>query len=572
VASAPERYLTPTMTFMQVAVPRFDPTIGDLAGNARLVIEAAESAMASEAAVLLLPELALCGYPPRDLLLRKDFVDRCEAELDRLARQLPSDLLVLMGSAARGPGPTVCNALVAIRGGQRIATAAKRLMPDYDVFDEDRWFTPGREATIVEHHGMRIGLLICEDLWQGADAQVEVVWPCDPVADLIAAGIDVILTASASPWVAGKGTRQEDRVRQVAADAGVDVIAANQAGANDDLVFGGEVIHAGVDGELRPGRLPFCKRDHKLVVHLRCSPLPESGEGARRWSDDLVRALALREAIHGYVAKTGSPGVLVGLSGGIDSALTATLAVAALGSSRVHGVAMPSRHSADKSLRDAKVLCESLGMDPPLILPIEPAHAVARETLERSGHAAVDGDLVDQNLQARIRGQLLMARSNATGCLVLATGNKSELAAGYSTLYGDMCGALAVLGDVLKTEVYAMAEAINADPASVDLERPPIPRETIERPPTAELAPDQCDQDTLPPYEVLDAIIAHVVDYDQSPEVTAERTGLDLDMVRKWVRVIDRNEFKRWQAAMIPKISRRTFGRGRRWPLVAKTL
>lgn len=557
---------------MQVAVPRFDPTIGDLLGNARLVIEAAESAVASGASVLLLPELALCGYPPRDLLLRKSFVDRCESELDHLAAQLPPDLLVLIGSPVHGGGPTVHNALVAIRGGERVATASKRLMPDYDVFDEDRWFTPGTKATIVEHHGIRAGLLICEDLWQGGDAEVDVVWPCDPVADLLAAGAGLILVASASPWVAGKGNRQVDRVRQVAADAGVDVIAVNQAGANDDLVFGGEVIHAGADGALRPGRFPFCKRDHALVVHVDGACSADGSPEPARWSDDLERALALREAIHGYVAKTHAPGVLIGLSGGIDSALTATLAVAAVGPSHVHGVAMPSRYSSAQSLRDAQSLCAALGMEPPLVLPIESSHVAVRETLERGRCGCADGDLVDQNLQARIRGQLLMARSNATGSLVLATGNKSELAAGYSTLYGDMCGALAVLGDVLKTEVYAMAEAINADPAAIGLDGPPIPCETIERPPTAELAPDQCDQDTLPPYDVLDAIIAHVVDYDESPDVTAERTGLDLDMVKKWVRVIDRNEFKRWQAAMIPKISRRTFGRGRRWPLVARTL
>lgn len=550
---------------VKIAVPRFDPTVGDLVGNARLAIEAAETAVASDAHVLLLPELALCGYPPRDLLLRKGFADACEQAIDQLARELPPDLLVLIGSPVHGPAPTLHNALVAIRGGARIAVAAKRLMPEYDVFDEDRWFTPGTEATLVSHDGIRIGLLVCEDLWQGGDAQVEAVWPCDPVQELLAAGADLLLAASASPWVAGKSGRQVDRVRTVAASGGVDVIAVNQAGANDDLTFGGEVIHAGVDGQLRPGRFPFCKRDQDLSVHMACLPSAANPP----WPDILVATLALREAIHGYVAKTHSPGVLIGLSGGIDSALTATLAVAALGPDRVHGVAMPSRHSADASLRDAKAVCEALAMAPPLVLPIEPAHAVMRETLERGGHAATEGDLVDQNLQARIRGQLLMARSNATGNLVLATGNKSELAAGYSTLYGDMCGAVAVLGDVLKTEVYAMAEAINADPSTIGLGVPPIPQATIDRPPTAELAPDQCDQDSLPPYEVLDAIIRQVVNEDQSVEVVAERTGLDPDIVHHWMQVIDRNEFKRWQAAMIPKISRRAFGRGRRWPLVA---
>jgi NAD+ synthase (glutamine-hydrolysing) len=263
--------------------------------------------------------------------------------------------------------------------------------------------------------------------------------------------------------------------------------------------------------------------------------------------------------------------VLIGLSGGIDSALTATLAVAALGPSRVRGVAMPSRYSADESLGGAARLCESLGMDPPLVLPIEEAHLAVRSIMESGGAMLEDGELPDQNVQARIRGQLLMAHSNLSGALVLATGNKSELAVGYSTLYGDMCGALAVLGDVLKTQVYAMSEAINADPAAIGLKRPPIPQETIDRAPTAELAPDQCDQDSLPPYKVLDAIIQCVVDEDESAERTAEITGLDLEFVRHWMQMIDRNEFKRWQAAIIPKVSRRAFGRGRRWPLVAKT-
>ncbi|MBT5656869.1 MAG: NAD+ synthase [Phycisphaerae bacterium] len=556
---------------MQIAVPRFDPTIGDLAGNARLILEAAESAVAAGAHVVLLPELALCGYPPRDLLLRKGFVDACEQELDRLAAMLPPDVLVLVGTPVHGPRPTVRNALVALRDGTRVVAAAKRLMPDYDVFDEDRWFTAGHEATVIEHRGLRLGLLVCEDLWQGGDAQVEVFWPCDPVADLVAVGVDAILAASASPWVAGKGQRQTDRVSQVAKQSGVDVVAVNQAGANDDLVFGGEVIHADSAGTIQAGRYPFCQRDHELVVHLGGPVRPHTENDSDRWSDTLIRALALREAIHGYVTKTRSNGVLIGLSGGIDSALTATLAVAALGPSRVQGVAMPSRYSADESLRGAAALCESLGMKAPLVLPIEDAHRAVWSIMEAGGTTLKDGELPDQNVQARIRGQLLMAHSNLSGQLVLATGNKSELAVGYSTLYGDMCGAVAVLGDVLKTQVYAMSKAINADPAAIGLDRSPIPQETIDRPPTAELAPNQCDQDSLPPYEVLDAIIRCVVDEDESAERTAESAGLDLELVRHWMQVIDRNEFKRWQAAIIPKVSRRAFGRGRRWPLVAKT-
>jgi NAD+ synthetase len=531
------------------------------------MLECAESAVAAGAHVLLLPELAMSGYPPRDLLLREGFVASCEAELDRLALMLPPELLVLVGSPVRGGGPLVHNALVGLRGGERVVTAVKRLMPDYDVFDEDRWFAPGHEAAVVEHRGLRLGLLVCEDLWQGGDAEVDVFWPCDPVAELLAAGCHALLAASASPWVAGgKGQRQIERVRSVAAAGGVDVVAVNQAGANDDLVFGGEVVHAGGDGRLRSGRFPFCARDHELVIQFGGPP----ADVQPPWPDDLVRPFALREAIRGYVGKTGSHGVLVGLSGGIDSAVTAALAVAAIGPHRVRGVAMPSRYSSDASLEDAQALCEALGMNAPDVLAIEPAHDAARKTLEAAAIDVSDGDLTDQNIQARVRGQLLMAMSNALGSLVLPTGNKSELAVGYATLYGDMCGALAVLGDVRKTEVQAMAAAMNAQPHLLGFERPPIPVRTIDRPPSAELAPDQRDDDSLPPYDVLDGIIEQIVDWDRSVEAAAETLGLDAEFVATWARRIDRNEFKRWQAAMIPKVSRRAFGRGRRWPIVAR--
>ncbi len=558
----------PYHAHVRISTPRFDPTIGDIAGNARLVLECAESAVAAGAHALLLPELAICGYPPRDLLLRGGFVEQCVRELDRLAQALPPDLLVLIGSPLRTPSGEVLNALVAIRDGKRLTSAAKRLMPDYDVFDEDRWFTPGRQACVVPHRGVRLGLLVCEDLWQGGDAGVQVPWPCDPVADVLAVGCDAILAASASPWVAGKHVRQVARVRQVAASGGVDVVAVNQAGANDDLVFDGAVIHASPTGDCCPGRLQFCARDHSLVVNLGADAVDLESP----WPETPVRAMALREAIRGYVGKTGAPGVLVGLSGGIDSALTATLAVSALGAHRVEGVAMPSRYSSQQSLGDARDLCSALRMAPPRVIPIASVHASVRSALEASGAAIADGDVADQNIQARVRGQLLMALSNETGQLLLPTGNKSELAVGYATLYGDMCGALAVLGDVLKTQVYNMAAVLNEAPHLLGLDEPPIPVATIERPPTAELAPDQCDQDTLPDYEVLDAIISHIVDGDASVEETAAATGLDLHIVTRWAGVIDRNEFKRWQAAIIPKVSRRAFGRGRRWPIVARSV
>ncbi|MCH2140451.1 MAG: NAD+ synthase [Phycisphaerales bacterium] len=552
---------------MRIAVPRFDPTIGDVEGNAGLILQAAESAAAQGAHLLLLPELAICGYPPRDLLLRSGFVDDCERALDRLAQRLPPDLLVLIGSPVRETPSTVLNALVAIRDGVRVGMAGKRLMPNYDVFDEDRWFTPANSATVLEHCGIRMGLLVCEDLWQGGDAMVEGRWPCDPVGDVVEKGCEVIFAASASPWVQGKHARQVDRVSAVARETGCEVISVNQAGANDDLVFGGEVIHADTAGVIRVGRHPFFRDDQICMIQLGGG---DAGEGDHR-SEDITTCLALIDAIRGYVQKTGTPGVLIGLSGGIDSAITATMAVAALGPSQVRGVAMPSKFSSQQSLDDAASLCEALGMSPPDQISIGAGHEAVRQTLEKAGHGTCDGEIVDQNLQARLRGQILMALSNASGWLVFPTGNKSELSVGYATLYGDMCGALAVLGDVLKTQVQSMALAINADPHAIGLQRSPVPLGTIERPPSAELAPDQCDQDSLPPYPVLDAIIKGVVEQDLSVEETAAAAGVPTDVVSEWIQVIDRNEHKRWQAAMIPKVSRRAFGRGRRWPLVSRS-
>ncbi len=554
-----------TMPGVKLALPRFEPIVGDLQGNACRVIELATASAKAGVDVLLLPELAICGYPPHDLLLRSGFVQACEQAIDRVASKTPEGLLVLIGSPVSLGDGRIANALIALRNGDRIASAHKRLLPMYDVFDETRWFTTGEEACVVDHAGRTLGLLVCEDLWQGGDAQVDARWCCDPVADVAAKGCDVMIAASASPIVIGKHQRQIDRLVEVSAAHRCPVVSLNQAGANDDLVFGGAALAVHPDGSMCPGRPPMGQSDAMLIVDLED---PTRVDHITQ-SDDELRCRALIESVRCYVQRTGSGGVLVGLSGGIDSAVTAAIAAAAIGPNLVQGVSMPSMYSLGQSHDDAAALVELVGMRPLVTLPIGDLHRSIRDTLG-DAVSMCDGDITDQNLQARARGVLLMAMSNASDSLVLATGNKSELAVGYATLYGDMCGAVAVLGDVLKTQVYSMAKWMNANHEAIGLQSPPIPLATIARAPTAELAPNQCDQDSLPPYAVLDDIIAAVVDHDCGVEEATGRTGLDEDFVAYWMAVIDRNQFKRAQAAVIPKVARRSFGRGRRWPIVAR--
>lgn len=550
---------------VHVAAPRFEPIVGDVDGNADRMLDLAKIARADGADVLVTPELSICGYPPRDLMLRSGFVAQCERALDRIAAQAPEGLLMLVGSPVRVDHGQCGNAMVGLLGGQRVGVAHKRLLPMYDVFDETRWFAAGAEACVMQHAGHRIGVVVCEDLWQSGDAEVQEHWMIDPVAEVVAAGCDVLVAASASPVVVGKYQRQLQRVSEVAQQWGLPVIAVNQAGAHDDLVFDGSVMVGGAAGEALEYRAPFQREDRPTMVAVSAL----ENRAPQDLSPDAYRCQALIEGVRCYIDRVAAPGVLVGLSGGIDSAVTAAVAAAAIGPERVHGVSMPSQYSSERSTSEAEALVQALGMPPLVQLSIADLHTGVRDIIDGVVHVE-DGDIADQNVQARARGLLLMAMSNATGRLVLATGNKSELAVGYATLYGDMCGAIAVLGDVLKTQVYSMAAWMNQHYAEIGLGAPPIPQTTIERPPTAELAPDQCDQDSLPPYEQLDAIIEAVVEYDCGLEDAVAKTGLSVDLVSRWMAVIDRQEFKRAQAALILKTSRRAFGRGRRWPIVGR--
>jgi NAD+ synthase (glutamine-hydrolysing) len=579
---------------MRLALAQVNPTVGDLAGNARRILDFARRAADAAADLAVFPELAVCGYPPKDLLLAEGFVAACEAAVRALAADAPPNLTIIVGTPLASPGG-LRNALAVLRGGAIVATYAKRLLPTYDVFDEDRYFEPGDTPCVIDvptaSGAVRVGLSICEDLWKGADAgfaQRYLDRP-DPVPELIAAGATLIVNPSASPFVLGKGLRHRAILRTHATRHRVPVAAVNQVGGNDDLIFDGLAAVFDASGTIIAAGPGF--EEALIVTDLPApsismsSPLPRPSASPAFSSsldpmltssdEDLVyRALVL--GVRDYCRKTGFTRALLGLSGGIDSALTVVLAAAALGSANVLGVAMPGPYSSDHALVDARASADALGV-PFTIVPIEPPMTGATTALDGAFRAlreptlgAVLPDLAEENLQSRLRGTILMGLSNRTGAIVLTTGNKSELAVGYCTLYGDMNGGLAVLSDVTKNLVYRLARWINANPAQLGihgLSRPPIPEGSITKPPSAELRPNQTDQDSLPPYDVLDAIIERVVERHQAPDRIIAETGFDAAVVRRVCRLIDLSEYKRKQAAIGLKITTVAFGSGRRVPI-----
>jgi NAD+ synthase (glutamine-hydrolysing) len=549
---------------MRIAVAQLDALVGDVHGNMERIDAAAAQALADGADALLTPEMALLGYPPRDLLLREGVAEACERAAAELARRHPG-LLMLLGlpRRVRRGGRSLANSLAICRGGRVEGFHDKRLLPTYDVFDEDRWFSPGERATVVEHRGERLGVLICEDLWGGTDVDAHRTYALDPAAACAASGATALLVASASPFTTGKRQRQRERLQRVAAGLGVPIVSCNQVGANDDLIFeGGSGV---IDAAGRVTQTLPLFESRVCVVSLRGGCRLQ--EPAVRTSErDLVDALVC--GIRGYFHKTAHASVVLGLSGGIDSALVATLASLAVGPGAVSGIMMPSRHSSHGSLQDAEALAANLGLGRLISLPITQTHASMQAHLA-AGLGAFGG-LADENLQSRLRGLTVMAVSNAQGSLALATGNKSELATGYATLYGDMIGALAPIGDVLKTQVYALARHLNERHADHGLSRPPIPQASIDKAPSAELRADQTDQDSLPPYADLDRIVQGLVEQEQDAATIARSTGLDLAMVERWCAAIDRAQFKRDQAPLVLKVSARTFGRGRPMPMAAR--
>ena len=560
---------------MRIALVQFDATVGDVTGNAGRIAERAVDALRAGADLAVFPELSLCGYPPRDLLQREGFAAGCRSAAEGIAAALANaglgDRAVLVGLPREVDGRPrpLANAVALLRGGCIEAWYEKRLLPDYDVFDEERHFSAGHGPMVFACAGRRVGVLLCEDLWRARDVAIAgVSYPVDPVADAGRAGADVLVVPSASPFVRGKHARHAAIVASAAARAGMPVCALNASGANDDLVFDGDARIVQPDG-----RAACAARWGSGVLVASLDGTGAGWSGTAPAHDDMRETFdALVEAIRGYFAKSGATKAVLGLSGGIDSALVGALAAAALGGGNVLGILMPSKWSSAGSVDDANDLARRCGLCT-MVLPIEPAHAALAGHLDAAfraaGHAPFAG-LADENLQSRLRGLQVMAVSNALGGFVLSTGNKSEMAVGYATLYGDMCGALAPLGDVLKTDVWALARWMNANHASIGFVQPPIPEASITKVPSAELRPDQTDQDTLPPYEVLDRIVRGWVEDELDAETIARAQGLDAALVARWVRAIELAEYKRRQAPIIPKLSARAFGPGRRMPVAAR--
>ncbi|MBL8746533.1 MAG: NAD+ synthase [Phycisphaerae bacterium] len=558
---------------MKLALVQFNPVVGDVSGNARRVAEWVERAKSGGAELVVFPELALTGYPPRDLLHQEGFLEAARDAAVGLAAGVRG-VTVMAGCPWRESGTT--NSVLVMRDGEIIARYDKRLLPTYDVFDEDRYFEAGDRPLVVEASGVRVGVSVCEDLWKGADVGSDHRYRGrgDPVGDLVASGASLIVNPSASPFVLGKGARQRAILTRHVERHGVAVAAVNQVGGNDDLIFDGHaaVFVPGDSGARLVAAGPGFEEAVVLV------DVPSDGRwSARAGVDDplrgasdeslLFRALVL--GVRDYCRKTGFRSCVLGLSGGIDSALTACIASAALGADRVLGIGLPSRYSSAGSVEDARALAENLGMSWRL-MPIDGPHAAVEASLGamwRSIGASAESGVTEENVQSRVRGLLLMAVSNKTGAILLTTGNKSELAVGYCTLYGDMNGGLAVLSDVTKEQVYRLSRWINAEPRRAGFASPPIPEASITKAPSAELRPNQTDQDSLPPYEMLDEIIERYVEGRQCAARIERETGFDSAIVRRIVRLIDTSEYKRRQMATGLKVTGLTFGPGRRWPI-----
>jgi NAD+ synthase (glutamine-hydrolysing) len=544
---------------VNIALAQIDPTVGDFQGNLEKIVAASRRAAEMGARLTVFSELAICGYPPADLLEKPSFLARCHAAVAELAeatRNLPT--AVLAGVALRSPaesGKPAVNAAVLLDRGKLLLEQHKRLLPFYDVFDEQRYFAAAKSQQVVELDGVRLAVTICEDAWNDKNFWPRRLYAVDPVEELMRQNPALHINLSSSPFWHSKRALRRQMLSAIARRDGIPVIMVNQVGGNDSLVFDGSSLALDESGQLIAQARSF--EEDLVVVNPFAAPAiasPQDDDTEAAW-----RALVV--GTRDYVRKCGFKKVLVALSGGVDSALVVAIAAEALGPENVIGIGMPSPYSSSGSIDDSARLAANLGIRFELI-PITALFEEYQRALGPlfQGHAP---DITEENIQSRIRGNLLMALSNKFGALVLTTGNKSEMAVGYCTLYGDMVGALAVIGDLVKTRVYAVCHWLNRD-------REKIPPAILEKPPSAELRPGQKDTDSLPPYEILDPILEAYVERYETPERIAAANGIPLELVQQVVRLVERSEYKRQQAAPVLKVTSKSFGMGRRFPIAAK--
>lgn len=544
---------------MKIALGQINPTIGDFTGNSKKIIESARQALARGAEMALFPELAVCGYPPRDLLEKPAFVERNQQVIDEIAQAVPGITVVcgFVSPARVETGKSVMNSAAVLRDGAVQFVQSKMLLPTYDVFDELRYFDPAKSQKLFPVGGSQFAVTICEDAWNDKHFWHRRLYSVDPVDELLHAGGNLVINISASPFHLGKRELRRQMLETIARDNQVPVLFVNQVGGNDSLIFDGSSMVIAPDGRIVTQARSF---EEDLVIFDSDTMQGDMHEQTAVGVPSAYAALVL--GTRDYVRKCGFSRVIIGLSGGMDSALTAAIAVDALGKENVTGMAMPSQYSSEHSIKDARELACRLGIRFEVI-PIGTIFDEFRKTLSPLFSRLPEG-IAEENLQSRIRGNLLMAFSNKFGELVLTTGNKSEVAVGYCTLYGDMVGGLGVISDVPKTMVYDLGRYVNSM-------NPVIPQSTIDKPPSAELRPDQKDSDSLPPYEILDKIMEDYVEHYRTAEQIAADRGYDEQVVRDVIRMIERSEYKRQQAAPGLKITPKAFGVGRRFPIAQKS-
>src|SRR5580698_7151049 len=544
---------------VKIALGQINPTVGDFSGNAAKIVDFSRRAQTAGAGLILFPELSVCGYPPRDLVERPSFVARNRETVDRIAAET-SGIAVICGlvtPAHSDTGKSVMNSAALLMDGKVAFIQSKMLLPTYDVFDEMRNFAPAKSQELFSFCGNRMALTICEDAWNDKRFWRKPLYTVDPVDSLVKAGGNFVLNISASPFWIGKREFRREMLASIARQHQVPVVLVNQVGGNDSLVFDGSSVVLNREGHVIAQGRSF---DEDLIYFDSQTLSGEMHEQIAGEEASVYAALVL--GTRDYMQKCGFRKAIIGLSGGIDSALTAVVAADAVGPENVIGVGMPGPYSSPGSIEDARKLAENLGIRFEL-LSINPAYEAYRDTL-RGVFAGQKEDVTEENIQSRARGTLLMALSNKFGAIVLSTGNKSELGVGYCTLYGDMVGGLAVISDLPKTLVFRLSHYVNS-------RRAVIPAATLDKPPSAELRPDQKDSDTLPPYEILDAILEDYVEESRTDEQIAAARGFDVSLVRRVIRMVERTEYKRQQAAPGLKISAKAFGYGRRFPIAAKS-